>query len=228
MQKPDRGQSESLFRTQFEKAFEKDNLLTLRNCEHFSVGLSGAGASFTRARDSAKTLQVHSYYSGYVFKADIRDPYKVFREGFEPLQMQMVKVAGSSRNRLKGGVLANLSAIATGYFMVLDFSAHIFVYLIDATPYSGIMEHEPNMTAAYRNLQPGQAQSCNVLYTHPILSTDIIGCVWSSQFPNPHQAKQYWPPHIALGPGTLSLAVNPEYDKGMKGAEEAAWLFSIG
>ena len=229
MQKSGRGQSESLFRAQYAKAFEQYNLLTLKSCVRFSEGLlSGPGVSFTPARRSAQDFGAHSYYSGYVFIAHVRNPYKVFQEGFESSPMQMVKQAGSSGNRLRGGVIANLSAIAAGYFMVQDLGAYIYVYLIDATSYSGMLENKPKMTALHRRVERDEAQSCEVLYTHPIFSTDIVGCVWPTDFPGPSEATKYWFPRVAIGPAELSLAVNPAYDKGMEGAEEAARLFSIG
>ena len=205
--------------------------MTLKNCVHFTQGITGSSVSFTPARKSRQDFGAQSYYSGYVFKADTKVPYKAFQEGFERSPLQMVDQAGqsaTSRYRMQGGVVTSLSAIAAGYLLVQDLGLNIYVYLVNATSYSGMLEHKPNMPAAYRYLQPDQVQSCDVLYTHPIFNTDIIGCVWSSQFSGPELAKKHWPPRIALGPAELSLAVNPEYDKGVKKAEEVAALFSIG
>lgn len=231
MYKSSRGRSAPLSEAEFLRAFEQSNLLTLKNCDLFTKGLTtGAGVSFTPARKSRGDYGAQSYYSGYVFKADSKLPLKAFQEGFQPSPLQMVQAGQSatSRYRMHGGVVTSLSAIAAGWLLVQNLGISIYVYLVDATSYSGMMEHKPNMPAAYRYLEQDQLQSCDVLYTHPIFNTDIIGCVWSTQFLRPELAAKNWPPRAALGPAKLSLAVNPKYDKGKEGAEEVARLFSIG
>ncbi|MET4694315.1 hypothetical protein [Endozoicomonas lisbonensis] len=171
-------------------------------------------------------MGIKSYFSGYVFKADIGLPYDLFRKGFQiesPFNVGQSQSQG--RGSISGGVLTSLSAIAAGYTIVQSQCPRIFVYLIDAMDYGGILEEQPNMPRSYRYLESHQLRSCNVRFTHPIFDSDVVGCVWSDQFPNPQQA--IWFPRVALGPSRLRLAVNPDYHGGMAKAEEIARLFSF-
>ena len=224
MHKP--GTGSSLSQELFEKAFESHNLLLLKSCEHFTLASNIPGTSFTAAR-SSQAMGIKNYFSGYVFKADTRFPYDVFQNGFlveSPFNVGQSQSRG--RSSISGGVLTSLSATAAGYAMVHNHCTKIFVYLIDAMGYGGILEDEPNLPRSYKCLlEPHHLNSCNVRFTHPIFDSDIIGCVWSDQFPSPQQAK--WPPRVALGPSRLSLAVNPCYQGGKAKAEEVARLFSF-
>ncbi|MCW7553024.1 hypothetical protein NX722_10310 [Endozoicomonas gorgoniicola] len=216
----------SLSKEEFEKAFESHNLLLLKSSEQFTLASNIPGVSFTPANKTKSTV-IKSYFSGYVFKADTRGPYDIFRNGFlveSPFDIGQTQ--GHGRSSISGGVVTSLSAIAAGYAMVHSHCIKIFVYLIDAMSYGGIVGEQPYLPRSYKCLlEPHHLNSCNVRFTHPIFDSDIIGCVWSDQFPSPQQA--IWPPRVALAPSRLNLAVNPLYQGGMAKAEEVARLFSF-
>ncbi|UYM15106.1 hypothetical protein [Endozoicomonas euniceicola] len=204
--------------------FDRDNLLCLDNPANFQNTMNVTGAcyvpnSWTTDLGNEWVLATHkpSYFSGYVFRADLRDPLVILESGFSigavshgrDLDQVVSGALGGITDHY--GVSTSVCASATTQYVTNKFSMYNFniwyfcgyIYLIDAVHFKGfaIPSPRPNHPIAIRF--PHLREIYEVNFPHFIPNFKIVGVV----YPPGHDGLSPWPNY----PSKLFLAVNPYY-----------------
>ena len=230
----------------------RKNLLRLDNPTNFQNTMNVTGASYTRnswctdkGRDWVLVDHQPSYFSGYVFRADRRDPTIILESGFT---VDVPVVLGEDLNRVMSGAVRGgfthhygISTsicvnVASRYVSTKWFSIPLFlgyIYLIDATCFQGFAIPNPFPNQAEARTFPHLREIYEVNFPNAIPNFSIVGVVYSPK-PGTMERKIYgfpWPDH----PLELVLAVNPYYSAsvihgqiktGMEAAKEVADRFN--
>ncbi|MCW7551331.1 hypothetical protein NX722_01475 [Endozoicomonas gorgoniicola] len=210
--------------------FDRNNLLCLDNPANFQNTMNVTGAcyvpsSWTTDLSNEWVLATHkpSYFSGYIFRGDVRNPLEILESGFS-LSLDVPDrqnrylyrlVSGASRgNTGRYGVSTSVCASACTRYAMNMFSVHNmslryfdgYIYLIDAVDFKGfaIPSLRPNDPIAIRF--PHLREVHEVNFPNPIPNFKIVGVVY---FPGVNSVTEptMWPEY----PPKLMLAVNPYY-----------------
>ena len=212
--------------------YHSNNLLRLKDPSKIHDTTLLKGACYTSAGTSARQHGAKNYFSGYVFRGDIRPPDIVFQAGFEiapstqsadkKLQALTWAYTGSGKP-MGAGVSTTICVQAAGYFCHhgIYMETAGYVYLIDATLFKGFAIASTPASHLAGWFPYLHERICDVNFMHPIPNTNIVGVVWPDKRSRPENV--CWRSAPATG---LLLAVNPEYEKGMAGAKEVENLFS--
>ncbi|UYM15107.1 hypothetical protein [Endozoicomonas euniceicola] len=208
--------------------YARNNLLCLDNPANFQNTMNVTGAcyvpnSWTTDLGNEGVLVTHkpSYFSGYVFRGDLRNPVEILESGFSldaPLRQGRYLdrlVSGAVRGDTGSyGISTTVCASAsTRYVMDIKniFNMSLwyydgYIYLIDAVHFKGfaIPSPRPNDPIAIRF--PHLREVYEVNFPNAIPNYKIVGVVY---FPGINSITQQtiWPQH----PPKLMLAVNPYY-----------------
>ena len=231
--------------------YDHKNLLCLDNPANFQNTMNVTGAcyvpnSWTTDLGNEWVLATHkpSYFSGYVFRADLRDPLVILESGFSiaapfSLSRDLHQVVSGALGGITDhyGISTSICASATTqYAMTTNPFYHIdvwsfdgFIYLIDALSFKGfaIPSPHPNRPIAMRF--PHLREVYEVNFPNAIPNFKIVGVVECPEESVNGQAG--WPEY----PQKLMLAVNPYYsasfvyghqEKGMAAAKLVADRFN--
>ena len=207
--------------------YRQDNMVRLEDPTKIHDTTLLEGAIHSEAGSASKQHGIQNYFTGYVFRGDIKPPEIIFQAGFAKIYSDQPTVhsltAGSSGRRMKGGVSTTICVQVAGWFTIHGVDAEAgYVYLIDASEFKGIAVAETPQSALggwFPHLTNG---ICDVNFTHAIPNTSIVGVVWPDKYYSPEESCWRSAPATAL-----SLAINPEYEKGIKGVQKVKKLFSV-
>ena len=211
-----------------ERLFDRDNLLCLDNPANFQNTMNVTGAcyvpsSWTTDLGNEWVLVTHkpSYFSGYVFRGDVRNPLEILESGFS---LDVPVSQGRYLDRLVSGAVRGITdrygvstsvcasactRYAMNMFSVYNMGLRYFkgyIYLIDAVHFKGfaIPSPLPNNPIAIRF--PHLREVYEVNFPNAIPNYKIVGVVYFLGL-NSVTEQPMWPEH----PPKLMLAVNPYY-----------------
>ena len=207
--------------------YARNNLLCLNNPANFQNTMNVTGAcyvpnSWTTDLGDEGVLVTHkpSYFSGYIFRGDLRSPLEILESGFS---INAPVSQGRDLDRVVSGAVGGITdhygistsvcaSASTRYVMdmlsVYSMSLWYFdsyIYLIDAVHFKGfvITSPRPNDPIAIRF--PHLREVYEVNFPNAIPNYKIVGVVY---FPGLSVTQQtIWPEY----PSKLMLAVNPYY-----------------
>ena len=214
------------------------NILELTNPEAFLNTLTVAGCYYTPSDwcsdvpEHSDTVQVNvtpSYFSGFVFRGDMRTPMEIFETGFflqtdtsDSHRTAMGATAGGTTGRTGISTSVCASACLKYSFQhsgVNPFSRRRtpvtantgFVYLIDARELSGFAIPSPRPQSSIAVHNPCLRDVYEVNFVCNILGCKIVGIVWSMGGVDDglKECRGYW----VHRPSRLWLAVNPNYER---------------
>ena len=207
-----------------ERLFDRDNLLCLDNPSNFQNTMNVTGAcyvpsSWTTDLGNEGVLVTHkpSYFSGYVFRGDLRKPIEILESGFS---ISAPVSQGRDLDRLVSGAMRGYTghygvstsicvsattryATGTYFFYNMRFSAFDgYIYLIDAVHFKGFAIPSPRPDNPVAIRFPHLREVYEVNFPHLIPNFKIVGVVYL-----PGHGFGPWPDY----PAKLFLAVNPYY-----------------
>ena len=236
-----------------EALFARKNLLRLDNPANFQNTMNVTGACHVRSswctdQGNDEVLVTHrpSYFSGYVFRGDLRDPTVILESGFT---VDVPFIRGEDLNRvmsgaIKGfthhyGVSTTICVTSTVHYATTNLlnccpALMGHVYLIDATQFKGFAIPCPFPNQPESVSFPHLREVYEVNFPNPIPNFKIVGVVYS---PKPGTTRRrsfprFWPDF----PSELLLAVNPYYSAsftygqvktGMEAAKVVADRFNV-
>ena len=169
----------------------------------------------------AVSSNAHGYFSGYVFRGDRRKPFHIFRTGFEvqePLlyEDQIPTISGTSTGIThRMGVSTTVCAMVASTYGTQGNIWPGNVYLIDARHFAGFSIPTPRPQHVFVDRYPILRQIYEVNFMHSIPRENIIGLVWPSNYI--YELPPLFEPWNYTS--SLYLAVNPEYEGGIEGAQ---------
>ena len=214
----------------------KYSVLQLTNPLKFQNTTIIPGSRYTPSRRS-REYGATKYFSGYVFRGDMRYPEIIFEQGFT-LQAsvrgmhQLAMMSGSAIPSSTGseGVSTSICVQAAAEFSEDKKTGDRItgcVYLIDATGLNGFAMPAPSMDPSMFSRFPILKKICEVCFPCDIPNSSVVGVLWPEGFPAPPSVSPVWPAAV----GRLNLAVNPRYesafDKGQAAAKKVVRLFNI-
>ena len=204
--------------------YTEDNVLLLTNPGKFQNTTVVPGARYFPAV-SSRSFGARNYFAGYVFRGDGNPIQTVLEAGFVmPSPFTPIDQARGASDDVTWsiGVSTSICAQACAEFHPPRHLGVLlgYVYLIDALNFTGFAIPAPHTEYNLALRFPIIQKICEVNFTHTIPNTSIIGVVWPENMPRPRPFP--WPSF----PKALRLAVNPEYEGGMKGAREVVELFN--
>ena len=209
--------------------YSSKNTLILTNPEKFQNTALIEGALQMNAGNNAQRYGASRYFRGYVFRGDSRLPRVIFQSGFG---MQIPLESENQLPTLTGAVGGITGSEGISTSICVQAAVHYAkdprfpvmmsgcVYLIDATSFTGFSMPTPRPAAPVAINFPILNQIYEVNFMHSIPNTSIVGVVWPAYALSPIGV--LWSQY----PQSLRLAVNPEYEGGMAGAQAVVKLFN--
>ena len=205
--------------------FASDNRLLLDNPANFQNTMNVTGACYVRNdwcmndpgdHDQIFVTYKPSYFSGYVFRGDTRDPLEVLglgfnlRPSFRSLEEQEQVISGANKGITRTeGISTTVCASASHKYSGKNYGPVIlhtgYVYLIDAVNFKGFAIPSPFPTDLIAVRYPCLRELYEVNFPNPIPSFKIVGIVWPVERRNRPVGE--WPEY----PSELLLSVNPYY-----------------